>query len=167
MVKEGIILWDKISGEGMQEYQAKVKVIAKLPLTISVKGVRSFLGECTSHIIRRFVPEVEVNAILKACHTSQVGGHHSRVRTSAIVLQRGYYWPSLYHNTHSLVKQCFECQNNGVVWRKHELVYRKSCHLSIELEHMALWALKALNLNWGDSLKGRVNQLRDLEEFWL
>ncbi|WMV54484.1 hypothetical protein MTR67_047869 [Solanum verrucosum] len=31
----------------------------------------------------------------------------------------------------------------------YQLVFGKSCHLPIELEHRALWALKAQNLNWG------------------
>ncbi|WMV45549.1 hypothetical protein MTR67_038934 [Solanum verrucosum] len=44
MVKEGIILGNKISGEGMQVDQAKVEVIAKQPPPISVKGVQKFLG---------------------------------------------------------------------------------------------------------------------------
>ncbi|XP_047249955.1 uncharacterized protein LOC124885746 [Capsicum annuum] len=30
----------------------------------------------------------------------------------------------------------------------YQLVYGKACHLRIELEHKALWALKWLNLNW-------------------
>ncbi|PHT24441.1 hypothetical protein CQW23_35825 [Capsicum baccatum] len=34
----------------------------------------------------------------------------------------------------------------------YQLVYGKACHLPIELEYKALWALKHLNLNW-DNVK--------------
>nr|GEX82702.1 reverse transcriptase domain-containing protein [Tanacetum cinerariifolium] len=44
MVKVGIVLGYKISKFGIEVDRAKVDVIAKLPHTTSVKGVRSFLG---------------------------------------------------------------------------------------------------------------------------
>ncbi|PHT24465.1 hypothetical protein CQW23_35807 [Capsicum baccatum] len=49
----------------------------------------------------------------------------------------------------------------------YELVYGKACHLPIELEHMALWALKKLNLNWDDAMNLRLEQLNELDEFRL
>ena len=44
MVKEGIVLGHRISEKGIEVYLAKVEVIERIPLPISVKGVRSFLG---------------------------------------------------------------------------------------------------------------------------
>ncbi|GJS46623.1 reverse transcriptase domain-containing protein [Tanacetum coccineum] len=44
MVKEGIVLGHKISKSGIEVDKAIVDVIAKLPHSTSVKGVRSFLG---------------------------------------------------------------------------------------------------------------------------
>nr|GEY38224.1 reverse transcriptase domain-containing protein [Tanacetum cinerariifolium] len=44
MVKEGIVLGNKISKEGIEVDKAKVDVIAKLPHPTTVKGIRSFLG---------------------------------------------------------------------------------------------------------------------------
>ncbi|GKD04693.1 reverse transcriptase domain-containing protein [Tanacetum coccineum] len=44
MVKEGIVLGQKISRAGIEVDRAKIDVIAKLPYPINVKGVRSFLG---------------------------------------------------------------------------------------------------------------------------
>jgi len=44
MVKEGILLVHKIFGEGIEVDQAKIQVIKKYLLLISVKGSRSFLG---------------------------------------------------------------------------------------------------------------------------
>lgn len=51
--------------------------------------------ECKDYIIRICVSEEEFNKILHACHSSPVGGHHDGVRTTAKILQSGYYWPSL------------------------------------------------------------------------
>nr|GEW62809.1 reverse transcriptase domain-containing protein [Tanacetum cinerariifolium] len=45
-----------------------------------------------------------------------------------------------------------------------KLVYGKSCHLPIELEHKAYWALKHVNFDLkttGDHLKLQLNELRD------
>ncbi|GJZ66811.1 reverse transcriptase domain-containing protein [Tanacetum coccineum] len=46
----------------------------------------------------------------------------------------------------------------------YKLVYRKSCHLPIELEHKAYWALKHANFDLktaGDHRKLQLNELRD------
>ncbi|XP_055824321.1 uncharacterized protein LOC129892800 [Solanum dulcamara] len=48
MVKEGIVLANKILGDSIQVDQAKVQVIAKLPTLISVKCVQNFLGHIVS-----------------------------------------------------------------------------------------------------------------------
>nr|GEU31380.1 reverse transcriptase domain-containing protein [Tanacetum cinerariifolium] len=47
----------------------------------------------------------------------------------------------------------------------YKLVYRKACHLSIELEHKAYWALKHANFNLltaGDHQKVQLNELNEL-----
>nr|GEZ76210.1 reverse transcriptase domain-containing protein [Tanacetum cinerariifolium] len=46
----------------------------------------------------------------------------------------------------------------------YKIVYRKSCHLPIELEHKAYWALKHANFNLkttGDHQKLQLNELHD------
>ncbi|XP_015164030.1 uncharacterized protein [Solanum tuberosum] len=47
----------------------------------------------------------------------------------------------------------------------YQLVFGKSFHLPVELEHKALWGLKALNLDWAWTSKGRADQLNELDEF--
>lgn len=49
----------------------------------------------------------------------------------------------------------------------HKLVYRKACHLPVELQHKAYKIVKKLNMDMEATWKKRLLQLNMLDEFKL
>ena len=46
----------------------------------------------------------------------------------------------------------------------YKIVFRKPCHLPLELEYKALWAIKKLNCDFQAAKEGRLLQMNELEE---
>lgn len=44
------------------------------------------------------------------------------------------------------------------------MVYGEACHLPMEMEHKAMWALKEVNINLDEAGRHRHMQLHELEE---
>nr|GEU38303.1 reverse transcriptase domain-containing protein [Tanacetum cinerariifolium] len=197
--------------------------------------------------------------ILTACHNGPTEGHHGANYTAKKFFDSGFYWPTIYHDAHDMVKSCDSCQRQGpfpssrgnkyilvavdyfdrgthfcndqfakvmlkygvnhrlstmyhpqmngqeevsncglkrilernvgenqaswsdklddALWAfctafktligctPYKLVYEKACHLPIELEHKAYWALKHCNFDLkttGDHQKVQMNELNEL-----
>lgn len=46
-------------------------------------------------------------------------------------------------------------------------MYGKTCHLPVKLEHQAYWVIRRLNLDLELAGRKRLEQLEELDEFWL
>nr|GEX27425.1 reverse transcriptase domain-containing protein [Tanacetum cinerariifolium] len=141
-------------------------------------------------IIRRCVHGQEAFDILQACHEEPTGGHHGANLTAkkfgipwSIISDRGTHFCNdqitrvmiKYGVTHWLAT-AYHPQTSGQVEISNRglkrilermLVYGKSCHLPIELEHRAYWALKHVNFDLktaGDHRKLQLNELSELRD---
>ncbi|XP_070050149.1 uncharacterized protein [Nicotiana tomentosiformis] len=62
-------------------------------------------------------------------------------------------------------KRLMNFETIKVTHQSYRLVFGKACHLPVELEHKAMWALKKLNLDWDVAANLRVVHLNELDEF--
>ncbi|XP_076956490.1 uncharacterized protein LOC143631694 [Bidens hawaiensis] len=169
-------------------------------------------------VLRRFVSREEGRDILRHCHEGLTVGHHGSSSTARKVQDSGFYWPSIFKDSHEMEKALarygvthrlstayhpqtsgqVENANRGVkqilaktvgknrkdysdklddaLWAfrtafktpigttPFKMVYEKACHLPIELEHRAYWALRAVNLDMTQAAKNRYLQIHEVEE---
>ncbi|GKV35161.1 hypothetical protein SLEP1_g43465 [Rubroshorea leprosula] len=76
---------------------------------------------CGNGMIRRCVPQEEVDAILSFFHDKEGSGHFGASKIAYKVLQCGFYWPSLFKDAYAYVSACDQCQRTGNISRRHEM----------------------------------------------
>ncbi|GKA29291.1 reverse transcriptase domain-containing protein [Tanacetum coccineum] len=76
---------------------------------------------CVDQMIRRCVHDKEARYILEACHNGPTGGHHGANLTAKKVFDARFFWPSIYKDSHELVKNCDSCQRQGKISQRDEM----------------------------------------------
>jgi hypothetical protein len=92
---------------------------------------------CQDGIVRRCVPDEEINNVIYHCHTGPVGGHAASSKTQAKILQAGLFWPTMFKDVFHYVKSCDPCQKTGKMTRRHEMPQQGI----LEVELFDVWGI--------------------------
>ncbi|RDX87665.1 Retrovirus-related Pol polyprotein from transposon 17.6, partial [Mucuna pruriens] len=77
---------------------------------------------CSDNVIRRCIPDAEINSVLQFCHSAPRGDHYGSTRTTRKVLDCGLYWPTIFRDAYHFVSTCERCQKAGMAMnRRHEM----------------------------------------------
>jgi hypothetical protein len=55
----------------------------------------------------------DAEKVLSELHDGLAGGHFGGDTTTHKVLRAGYYWPTLFIDSHAYARRCQECQNSA------------------------------------------------------
>nr|GEY76506.1 reverse transcriptase domain-containing protein [Tanacetum cinerariifolium] len=134
-------------------------------------------------VIRRCVSGQEAVDILKACHYGPTRGHHglnyTARKTSGQVEVSNRGLKRILEREVGKNRASWSDKLDDSLWAfrtayktpirctPYKPVYEKACHLPVELEHKAYWALKHANFDLktaGDHRKVQINDLNELRD---
>nr|GEU60995.1 reverse transcriptase domain-containing protein [Tanacetum cinerariifolium] len=92
---------------------------------------------CADQIIRRCVDLKEDMSILETCHHGPIGGHHGPNYTAKKVFNSGFFWHTIYHDAHDMVKHYDACQLQGKILQRDKMP-QNSIHI---YEILDVWGI--------------------------
>eukprot|EP00253_Pinus_taeda_P004694 PITA_04694 len=64
-------------------------------------------------ILLRCLEKTEAQKVLQELHDGPAGGHFGADTTAHKIIHAGYYWPTLFRDTHEYVRKCLNCQTSS------------------------------------------------------
>nr|GEY70212.1 reverse transcriptase domain-containing protein [Tanacetum cinerariifolium] len=80
----------------------------------------NFANYHADQVIRQCVHNKEALDILEACHNRPTGGHHGANLTAKKIFDAGFFWATIYKDSHEFVKNCDSCQRQGKISQRDE-----------------------------------------------
>lgn len=80
---------------------------------------------CPDQIIRRCIPESEHRDVISFCHDHACGGHFSSKKTVSKILQCGFYWATIFKDTHAYCSSCERCQKLGSITSRNMMALHR------------------------------------------
>jgi hypothetical protein len=147
-------LWQSCAVQGCSPWYADIVnylVCKIIPADLNFSQKKKFLHDtknyywdepllfkhCQDGIVRRCVPDEEINNVIYHCHTGPVGGHAASSKTQAKILQAGLFWPTMFKDVFHYVKSCDPCQKTGKMTRRHEMPQQGI----LEVELFDVWGI--------------------------
>ncbi|WMV19402.1 hypothetical protein MTR67_012787 [Solanum verrucosum] len=149
--------------EGSALYNQKIKRLRLFPGKLKSKWTGPFL-------LTKLFPHGAVE-LVKKDGTRFMVHHKNSVENGLVQNSKDTIdGPSIHQRTINGARISQACRNaykTPICMAPYQLVYGKSCHLPVELEHKVMWAIKKLNLDWGVASNQRIDDLNALDEFRL
>ncbi|GJZ66388.1 reverse transcriptase domain-containing protein [Tanacetum coccineum] len=147
---------------------------------IDTKGVENLTADHLSRLENPYENVLDPRGqeavdILTACHSGPTGGHYgANYTTKKAKIRSLVFFPpttllsdKLDDGPPGATLGFCTAYKIPIGCTPYKLVYRKACHLPIELEHKAYWALKHVNFDLetaGDHRKVQLNELNELRD---
>eukprot|EP00253_Pinus_taeda_P005163 PITA_05163 len=85
---------------------------------VSLNDIESLYADTIYYLKNGCLEKTEAEKVLQELHDGPAGGHYAGDTTAHKILRAGYYWPTLFKDSHSYVRKCQICQNTAGRQRK-------------------------------------------------
>ncbi|RDY01482.1 Retrovirus-related Pol polyprotein from transposon 17.6, partial [Mucuna pruriens] len=73
---------------------------------------------CNDQVIHKCIPNPKIQSVLHFCHSVSRGGHYGSSQTAWKVLDYGFYWPTIFRDSHEFVLAYEQCQRQPILFYK-------------------------------------------------